>query len=167
MEKIKILLAEDDVNLGSLLEQYLHAKDFSVDLYPDGLKAFNGFNSKKYDICILDVMMPKKDGFTLAGEIREINSKIPIIFLTAKTLKEDVLADAEPREIPLLPAGEGELKLMAIAWSDEPTNRMAVINGGIIREGGSIGGAHIEKINEDDVIVRKGNRVYRLVFKLK
>ena len=84
-----------------------------------------------------------------------------------EALKEDVLADAEPREIPLLPAGEGELKLMAIAWSDEPTNRMAVINGEIIREGGSIGGAHIEKINEDDIIVRKDNRIYRLVFKLK
>jgi len=92
MEKdIKILLAEDDINLGSLLTQYLNAKGFNTDLYDDGVKAYDGFTLNEYDICIFDVMMPKKDGFTLAKEIREINNSIPIIFLTAKTLKEDVL----------------------------------------------------------------------------
>ncbi len=90
-KKAKILLAEDDINLGSLLTQYLNAKNFETDLYGDGEKAWEGFNSTQYDICILDVMMPKKDGFTLAKEIRELNQKIPIIFLTAKTLKDDVL----------------------------------------------------------------------------
>ncbi|RLD79926.1 MAG: DNA-binding response regulator [Bacteroidetes bacterium] len=90
-KKIKILLAEDDINLGSLLTQYLNAKNFEADLFGDGEKAWDGFNSKHYDICILDIMMPKKDGFTLAKEIRELNQKIPIIFLTAKTLKDDVL----------------------------------------------------------------------------
>lgn len=90
-KKAKILLAEDDINLGSLLTQYLNAKNFETDLFGDGEKAWDGFNSKQYDICILDVMMPKKDGFTLAKEIRELNQKIPIIFLTAKTLKDDVL----------------------------------------------------------------------------
>jgi len=89
--KIKILLAEDDINLGSLLTQYLNAKNFETDLFADGEKAWEGFNNKHYDICILDVMMPKKDGFTLAKEIRELNQKIPVIFLTAKTLKDDVL----------------------------------------------------------------------------
>ncbi len=79
--------------------------------------------------------------------------------------KDDAGVDVEPREIPVLPAGE--LKLMAIAWSDDPSSRIAVINGGIIREGGSIGGAHIERIDADEVIVRKNNRVYRLVFRLK
>lgn len=90
-KKTKILLAEDDINLGSLLTQYLNAKNFETDLFPDGEKAWDGFNKKQYDICILDVMMPKKDGFTLAKEIRELNQVTPIIFLTAKTLKDDVL----------------------------------------------------------------------------
>ncbi len=89
--KVKILLAEDDINLGSLLTQYLNAKGFETDLFADGEKAYDGYTKGQYDICILDVMMPKKDGFTLAKEIRMTNNKIPIIFLTAKTLKEDVL----------------------------------------------------------------------------
>ena len=89
--KVSILLAEDDVNLGSLLKQYLEAKNYATDLYPDGEKATEGFHHNIYDICILDIMMPKKDGFQVASEIREINTDIPIIFLTAKNLKEDVL----------------------------------------------------------------------------
>ena len=91
MLKMKILLAEDDINLGSLLEQYLNAKDFETKLFGDGQKAYEAFVKDKYDICILDVMMPKKDGFELAKDIRSINKNIPIIFLTAKTLKEDIL----------------------------------------------------------------------------
>ncbi len=91
MEKIKVLLAEDDVNLGSLLEQYLTAKGYATDLYPDGQKAYDGFVEKEYDICILDVMMPKKDGFELAGDIKSLKPNVPVIFLTAKALKEDVL----------------------------------------------------------------------------
>lgn len=92
MEKtIRILLAEDDVNLGSLLRQYLEAKGYSTDLFNDGEKATEGFRAGVYDICILDIMMPKKDGFAVATEIREINTTIPIIFLTAKNMKEDVL----------------------------------------------------------------------------
>jgi DNA-binding response OmpR family regulator len=91
MEKIKILLAEDDVNLGSLLEQYLKAKNYTVDLCTDGEIAFKYFRIREYDICILDVMMPKIDGFTLARDMKTINPKMPVIFLTAKTLKDDVL----------------------------------------------------------------------------
>lgn len=92
MEKtIRILLAEDDVNLGSLLRQYLEAKGYSTDLFNDGEKATEGFRTGVYDICILDIMMPKKDGFAVASDIRAINTTIPIIFLTAKNLKEDVL----------------------------------------------------------------------------
>lgn len=92
MEKtIRILLAEDDVNLGSLLRQYLEAKGYSTDLFNDGEKATEGFRAGVYDICILDIMMPKKDGFAVASDIRAINATIPIIFLTAKNLKEDVL----------------------------------------------------------------------------
>ena len=90
-QKLRILLAEDDENLGSLLREYLQAKNYEVDLLPDGEKAFKSFQRNLFDLCILDVMMPIKDGFTLAKDIRLINKDIPIMFLTAKALKEDVL----------------------------------------------------------------------------
>lgn len=93
MEKLKtrVLLAEDDENLGLLLKEYLQAKGYDTDLFKDGEKAFKGFKNNHYDICILDVMMPLKDGFTLAKEIRMINNNMPVLFLTAKSMKEDVL----------------------------------------------------------------------------
>ena len=90
-ETIKILLCEDDENLGMLLREYLQAKGYSTVLCPDGELGFKEFTKNKYDIAVLDVMMPKKDGFTLAQEIRQANADLPIIFLTAKTLKEDIL----------------------------------------------------------------------------
>ncbi len=90
-EKLRILLCEDDENLGMLLREYLQAKGYSAELFPDGEAGFKAFLKNKYDLCVLDVMMPKKDGFTLAQEIRQANAEIPIIFLTAKTLKEDIL----------------------------------------------------------------------------
>jgi len=90
-ENIKIMLCEDDENLGMLLREYLQAKGFSAELYPDGEAGYRAFMKQKYDICILDVMMPKKDGFTLAQDIRQANADVPIIFLTAKQLKEDIL----------------------------------------------------------------------------
>ncbi|MCD6556028.1 MAG: response regulator transcription factor [Bacteroidales bacterium] len=91
MKKIKILLAEDDVNLGSLLQQYLEAKDFDTNLYADGEEAYKAYMQNDFDLCILDVMMPKRDGFELAKSFKTINDSVPIIFLTAKVLKEDVL----------------------------------------------------------------------------
>ena len=91
MEKTKILLCEDDESLGMLLREYLQAKGYSVTLAPDGEAGFQHFSNEKFDLCILDVMMPKKDGFTLAQDIRKINGIIPIVFLTAKSLKDDVL----------------------------------------------------------------------------
>ena len=90
-EKLKIFFCEDDENLGSLLREYLQAKGYITDLFPDGEAGYKGFISGTYDICVLDIMMPKKDGFTLAQEIRAIKPDIPIIFLTAKTLKEDIV----------------------------------------------------------------------------
>ena len=90
-EKLNILLCEDDENLGMLLREYLNAKGYEADLYPDGEEGYKAFLNHKYDLCVLDVMMPKKDGFTLAQEIRQNDTEIPIIFLTAKTLKEDIL----------------------------------------------------------------------------
>lgn len=90
-EKLKLFLCEDDENLGMLLREYLQAKGFDTDLFPDGEAGYKGFVKEKYDLCVLDVMMPKKDGITLVKEIRAINSEIPIIFLTAKNMKEDIL----------------------------------------------------------------------------
>jgi DNA-binding response OmpR family regulator len=91
MEKeYKILLTEDDENLGMLLREYLEAKGYETDLVPDGEQGYDAFMNKKYDVCIFDVMMPKKDGFTLAKEIRMVNTDVPIIFLTAKSMKEDI-----------------------------------------------------------------------------
>ena len=89
--KARILLAEDDENLGMLLKEYMQVKGYDIDLFPNGEKAFSGFQKAKYDICILDVMMPVKDGITLAREIRMLSSTVPILFLTAKSVKEDVL----------------------------------------------------------------------------
>ena len=90
-DRLKILLCEDDENLGMLLREYLQAKGFVAELCADGEAGFKAFLKTKFDICVLDVMMPKKDGFTLAQEIRAANTDVPIIFLTAKTLKEDIL----------------------------------------------------------------------------
>lgn len=90
-EKIKILLCEDDENLGTLLCEYLIAKGYDAMLCPDGEAGFREFTKDKFDMCVLDVMMPKKDGFSLAQDIRQINSQVPIIFLTARVQKEDVL----------------------------------------------------------------------------
>lgn len=91
-EALKILLCEDDENLGMLLREYLQAKGYDADLCGNGEEGAKAFMRNKYDICILDVMMPKKDGFELAREIKATDAAMPIIFLTAKTLKEDVLA---------------------------------------------------------------------------
>ncbi len=90
-KKAKLLLAEDDENLGLLLKEYLIAKGFDTDLYGDGEVAYAGFKKHDYDLCILDIMMPKKDGITVARDIRILNQDVPIIFLTAKNLKEDIL----------------------------------------------------------------------------
>ncbi len=90
-KKHKILLAEDDSNLGVLLCEYLQAKGYAADLAHDGEEAYNMFINDMYDLCIFDVMMPKKDGFTLAKEVRMANVEVPIVFLTARNMKEDVL----------------------------------------------------------------------------
>ncbi len=88
---LKILLVEDDQNFGDVLRSYLEMHNYEVVLASDGAMGWDKFKKHKYDLCILDVMMPKKDGFTLAKEIREKDPEVPVIFLTAKTLKEDVL----------------------------------------------------------------------------
>lgn len=89
MENKNILLVEDDVNLGSILSDFLSLKDFKVDLCRNGEEGMKKYKSGSYDLCLLDVMMPKMDGFTMAKEIREYSKNIPIIFLTAKSLQND------------------------------------------------------------------------------
>jgi two-component system OmpR family response regulator len=88
-KKINILLVEDDPNLGMILKESLELRDYSVELHKDGESAWAGYSKGSYDLCLLDVMMPKKDGFTLAADIRKVDTVVPIIFLTAKSLKED------------------------------------------------------------------------------
>jgi DNA-binding response OmpR family regulator len=87
----KILLVEDDPNFGTVLKDYLALNDYNVTHAKDGIEGLIMFKNSDYDLCILDVMMPRKDGFSLAKDIRVTNKEVPIIFLTAKTLKEDVL----------------------------------------------------------------------------
>lgn len=91
MKSMRILLAEDDANLGNLLKNYLTAKNFETSLFSDGVKALEAFPSGLFDICILDIMMPVMDGLALAREIRKLRPSIPLIFLTAKSQKDDIL----------------------------------------------------------------------------
>ena len=89
-EKTKVLLCEDDENLGMLLREYLNAKGYDTTLCPDGEAGYKAFTQENYDLCVFDVMMPRKDGFTLAKEVKQVNKDVPIIFLTARNMKEDV-----------------------------------------------------------------------------
>ena len=89
--KLHILLCEDEESLGMLVREYLQAKGYDAELYLDGEAGYKAFMRTKFDMCLLDVMMPKMDGFSLAREIRMVNTEVPIIFLTAKNLKADIL----------------------------------------------------------------------------
>jgi two-component system OmpR family response regulator len=89
--KPKILLCEDDTNLGMVLKNYLELNDYDVTLERDGRLGLAAFQREKFDICLLDVMMPNMDGFTVAEEIRDINPDVPLFFLSAKTMKEDII----------------------------------------------------------------------------
>jgi two-component system, OmpR family, response regulator len=90
-KQTKILLVEDDPNLGEVLCSYLEMNDYDVILATDGVEGIKAFGKEPFDVCIFDVMMPKKDGFELAKEVREADTKVPIIFLTAKSMKEDII----------------------------------------------------------------------------
>lgn len=90
-KKYKVLLCEDDANLGMVLKNYLELSDYDVILERDGRLGLAAFQREKFDICLLDVMMPHVDGFTLAEEIRDVDPDIPLFFLSAKTMKEDII----------------------------------------------------------------------------
>ena len=89
MEKSKILLVEDDFNLGIVIQDFLSLEGYSVHLCRDGKEGLQKFNKNEYDVCLLDVMLPEKDGYEIAEDIRKVNKEIPIIFLTAKSNPED------------------------------------------------------------------------------
>jgi len=89
--KYRILLCEDDTNLGMVLKNYLELNDYEVVLERDGRLGFAAFQREKFDICLLDVMMPHVDGFALAEDIRDIDPDVPLFFLSAKTMKEDII----------------------------------------------------------------------------
>lgn len=91
IEKNKILLVEDDTNFGQVLKNYLELNDFIVELARDGILGLAAFRREKFDICLLDVMMPNMDGFTLAEEIRNVDPDVPLFFLSAKSMKDDIL----------------------------------------------------------------------------
>jgi len=93
--QIRILLAEDDHNLGTILKAYLEAKGFPTTLCADGQEAYETFIKSNFNFCVLDVMMPVKDGFSLAKDIRKVDPKVPILFLTAKNMQEDILEGLE------------------------------------------------------------------------
>ncbi|AHM60791.1 response regulator with CheY-like receiver domain and winged-helix DNA-binding domain [Flammeovirgaceae bacterium 311] len=91
MQKANILVVEDDPNLGQILQEYLQVKGYTTRLAVNGLLGLHAFEQESFDLCLLDVMLPQMDGFTLAEKIRARNQQVPIIFLTAKSLKEDTL----------------------------------------------------------------------------
>ncbi|MEI6184248.1 MAG: response regulator transcription factor [Bacteroidota bacterium] len=90
-KKSKVLLCEDDTNLGSVMKNFLEINDFEVVLERDGRLGLAAFQREKFDICLLDVMMPNMDGFTVAEEIRDIDPDVPLFFVSAKTMKEDII----------------------------------------------------------------------------
>ena len=90
-EPLKILLCEDEENLGTILQEFLQSKKFAVTLCTDGEQGWEAFKGAKYDLCLLDIMMPKRDGLTLAKDIRSLSTEVPIIFLTALGMRENIL----------------------------------------------------------------------------
>lgn len=94
-KKVKVLLAEDDKNLGTILKAYLEAKGYYTRLTVNGQEAYDAFKSEEYDFCIIDIMMPVKDGFALARDIRKENKEVPLLFLTAKAMEEDKIKGFE------------------------------------------------------------------------
>jgi len=121
--KLNILLAEDDPNLGFLLLEFLESRGVKVQLFKDGEEALDGFKAGNYNFCILDVMLPKVDGFTIAKNVKKINASIPIVFLTARAMKEDKMKgyDIGADDYITKPFDEDELwcKIVAISKRSE------------------------------------------------
>lgn len=108
IDQKKILILEDDPNLGFILQENLELRGYATELVTDGVAGLHAFRKGHFDLCLADVMMPKKDGFTFAREVREKDEQTPIIFLTAKSMKEDRIEgfqigcdDVSDRKVPL------------------------------------------------------------------
>jgi two-component system, OmpR family, response regulator len=137
--KTKILLVEDDINLGDVLRDYLELQEYEVIRSMDGVDGLEKFHSQIFDLLILDVMLPRKDGFTLASEIREFNQVVPIIFLTARGLMEDRItgfkSGCDDYISKPFSSEELELRIGAILKRcrhiDGDSHQEAIINGGI------------------------------------
>jgi len=156
-EKLTLLLAEDDLNLGVLLVDYLETEGFMVKLCKDGEMALKAYQNNQFDLCLFDVMLPKMDGFSLAKEIRIKDKKIPIIFITAKSLKEDKLKgyDIGADDYITKPFDEEELlwKIKAItrrAPSDKKASQTEII---------SIGKYYFDFDNQSLTIANKTRRI--------
>jgi len=156
-EKLTILLAEDDLNLGVLLVDYLETEGFAVKLCKDGEMALKAYQNNQFDLCLFDVMLPKMDGFSLAKEIRIKDKKIPIIFITAKSLKDDKLKgyDLGADDYIIKPFDEEELlwKIKAITRRSPPDNK--TIHSEII----SIGKYSFDFDNQSLTIANKTRRI--------
>jgi DNA-binding response OmpR family regulator len=130
--KTKIILVEDDLNLGFLIVDFLETKGFEVKLFRDGLSGLEGFKSYNFDFCILDLMLPKMDGFTLAEKIKELNAGIPVIILSARSLKEDKIKGFRLGidDYITKPFDEEELlyRIMAIRNRMKPVNEHGIKN---------------------------------------
>lgn len=141
-ETIKILLVEDDFNLGFVIQDLLTESGFKVHLCKDGKEGLQQFHKYKYDLCVLDIMLPKKDGFSLAEDIRKVNENVPIVFLTAKNLAEDKVRGFEVGGDDYItkPFGNEEflLRVKAILKRSgvlKPTSKKVVFNlGGVVFE---------------------------------
>ena len=138
-EKLRILLCEDDESLGMLLREYLQAKGYEAELFPDGDAGYKAFLKNRYEMCVLDVMMPKKDGFQLAQEIRQVNAEIPIIFLTAKNLKEEFFDAFNIGADDYITKPFSMRELMARVKAN--IRRTAMVSGAAAESGMSAGGA--------------------------
>jgi DNA-binding response OmpR family regulator len=144
--KTKIILVEDDLNLGFLIVDFLETNDFEVKLFRDGLSGLEGFKSYNFDFCILDLMLPKMDGFTLAEKIKELNAEIPVIILSARSLKEDKIKGFRIGidDYITKPFDEEELLYRIIAIR----NRMKPVNENSIKNLTKIGKFEFDSLNQ-------------------
>lgn len=168
MKKLKVLLAEDDTNLGNILQDYLELENFDVTLCRDGEEGIKIFHQDTFDVCIFDVMMPKKDGFTLAREIRDTNTQVPILFLTAKSMKEDKIEGFEigADDYITKPFNEEELVLRIKAVLKRTTTTVQKDENSIFKIGQYVFDAQRQELTYKDEVRRltaKENEILRLL----
>lgn len=172
MKKIKVLLAEDDTNLGNILQDYLELENFDVILCRDGEEGLHQFKQQPFDVCIFDVMMPKKDGFTLARDVRTADKQVPILFLTAKSLKEDKIEGFEigADDYITKPFNEEELLLRIKAILKRTVHNPETDENFIFKIGQYVFDAKLQELTyRDDVrrLTSKENEILRMLLMRK